>query len=186
MYVDDVRIVQGSAPPVTTTTTLPPAVTTTVPPAVTTTVPPAVTTTVPPAVTTTTSAPQTTTTALPPATTTTVAPPPPPGPGGLAVYTDGLGTGWADWSWATRNMAATAPALGARSIVWEPDVWTGVYLRADAVAQAAGSVRFSMHGNGTGGQAVNVIVAVNGVQRVSASVASLGGAIRRPHGRRIS
>lgn len=68
----DVRFLQASAPPATTTTTMPPTTTTTRPPTTTTTAPPTTTITGPP--TTTTTRPPTTTTITGPPTTTTTQP----------------------------------------------------------------------------------------------------------------
>ena len=51
----------------------------------------------------------------------------------LWVYDDALVGGFADWSWAARNLAATGDVHSApNAISWEPDNWQGLYFHNDA------------------------------------------------------
>jgi hypothetical protein len=49
----------------------------------------------------------------------------------LWVYDNALAGGFEDWSWATRNLAATGDVHSPpNAISWEPDNWQGVYFTA--------------------------------------------------------
>jgi hypothetical protein len=81
----------------------------------------------------------------------------------VAVYSDSLAAGWANWSWgATVNLAATAPVhAGSTSIaVTYTSAWGGLYLHVspnlDATAYTA--VRFFIHGGSAGGQKLRVVL----------------------------
>ena len=53
--------------------------------------------------------------------------------GPFVVYTDGLGDGWQDWSWGTRNLQATSPVhTGKFALALSPGGNRGVYLHHDA------------------------------------------------------
>jgi hypothetical protein len=76
------------------------------------------------------------------------------------IYDDALAPGWANWSWATVNLAATAHVhSGSRSISVTFGAWQGLYLH-NAGADALGTthLRFFIHGGGTGGQQMNVFL----------------------------
>lgn len=80
----------------------------------------------------------------------------------LVVYGDGLGTGWANWSWnATVNAAAPSPVQsGARSMAVTYNAgWAGLYLHADPAVDLAGYERivFWIHGGATGGQQLRLV-----------------------------
>src|SRR5690349_11078991 len=49
--------------------------------------------------------------------------------GPLAIYDAGLAAGWADWSWAERDLSAATPAYQGRpSLTMTPVSYRGVYL----------------------------------------------------------
>ncbi|WP_407692892.1 glycosyl hydrolase family 18 protein [Pyxidicoccus xibeiensis] len=57
--------------------------------------------------------------------------------GDTTLYADALGTGWADWSWATRNLAVTTPvASGTRALSATFGPWTGLYFHNAGVPTA--------------------------------------------------
>ena len=76
------------------------------------------------------------------------------------IYADALATGWADWSWATVNLSASAPThSGSHSIAVTFDAWEGLTLhKADVDTGGVNLLRFYIHGGGSGGQALNVFM----------------------------
>ena len=85
----------------------------------------------------------------------------------LAVYTDGLASGWADWSWDTTvNLANPTPVhAGSASVSVRFDkAWAGLYLHSDTPIDTTNyiALRFWVHGGSSGGQAVSVSVNFNG------------------------
>lgn len=75
-----------------------------------------------------------------------------------AIYTDELASGWADWSWATVDLQASAPVhSGSHSIAVEFGAWEGLYLHHSGVSTTGYShLRFYIHGGSSGGQVMNV------------------------------
>ena len=76
------------------------------------------------------------------------------------IYADVLATGWADWSWATVNLSASAPThSGSHSIGVTFAAWEGLYLhKAGVDTLGVSMLRFYIHGGGSGGQALNVFM----------------------------
>ena len=53
----------------------------------------------------------------------------------MVVYTDALGDGWQDWSWADHKLGpVAAPFSGGASITMTPDGYKGVYFHHDPVS----------------------------------------------------
>jgi len=80
-------------------------------------------------------------------------------PKALSVYTDALGIGFQDWSWATHSLTASTPVYaGTSAISFEPDEWAGLYFRHDAGIDLSRykSIELMVHGGTTGGQQVRV------------------------------
>jgi len=85
----------------------------------------------------------------------------------LPVYTDGLASGWADWSWdTTANLAAQSPVhTGSASVSAQFNAaWAGLYLHSNTPIDTSNysALRFWVHGGRIGGQAVAVSVNFNG------------------------
>ncbi|AVP98921.1 hypothetical protein C7S18_17815 [Ahniella affigens] len=81
----------------------------------------------------------------------------------VAVFADSLNAGFQNWSWATVNLNVQAPNpvyAGTRSASMEPDSFQGLYFHANAPLNTAGytELRFAVHGGGTGGQNVNLVL----------------------------
>ena len=79
----------------------------------------------------------------------------------LWVYDDALVGGFADWSWAARNLAATGDVHSApNAISWEPDNWQGLYFHNDAGFDCADylSLRLWVKGVGGGGQQIDLAI----------------------------
>lgn len=79
----------------------------------------------------------------------------------LWVYDDGLVNGFQDWSWATRNLAATGDVHSApQAISWQPDSWQGLYFHSDAGFDCADylSLRLWVKGVGGGGQQISLSI----------------------------
>lgn len=92
----------------------------------------------------------------------------------LPVYRDALESGFADWSWGTRNLAQTAVVHGgSAAISFEPDGWAGLYLHRDAGIDLAehDALELWVRGAGTGAQQVTVALLSGGAVAGSASLA---------------
>lgn len=79
--------------------------------------------------------------------------------GYAVVHEDELGSGFADWSWAVRNMEERSLVKsGVTSISFEPDGWKGLYFHRDVALDASlfQSITFWVHGGTTGGQLVTL------------------------------
>jgi len=79
--------------------------------------------------------------------------------GYFVVHEDELGTGFVDWSWATRNMEERAVVhSGVTSISFEPDNWNGLNFHHDVALDASlyQSIDLWVHGGTTGGQRISV------------------------------
>lgn len=73
----------------------------------------------------------------------------------LVVYDDALGAGFEDWSWATHDLASSAPVhSGSFAVSFEPDGWAALYFHAQGTLEAADyeACRFWLHGGTSGGQ----------------------------------
>ena len=72
------------------------------------------------------------------------------------VYTDALGNGWQNWSWATVNLASADPVhAGQFAISMEPDSFEGLYFASPGAARAFADytgLRLWVHGGSAGGQ----------------------------------
>lgn len=81
-----------------------------------------------------------------------------------SVFSDALGGGWMDWSWATHSLGVSSPvASGARSISVNYGAWTGLYLAHNGFNTAGySSLDVMVHGGSTGNQRVNVAVQFGG------------------------
>lgn len=79
----------------------------------------------------------------------------------LWVYDNALAGGFQDWSWATRNLAATGDVHSApAAISWEPDNWQGLYFHNNAGFDCADylSLRLWVKGVGGGGQQIDLSI----------------------------
>lgn len=76
------------------------------------------------------------------------------------IYTDGLAANWENYSWATVNLAATAPIhSGQASIAVTFGAYQGLYLHHPGITTTGlTTLRFFMHGGSAGGQRVQVYV----------------------------
>jgi Glycoside hydrolase family 44 len=76
------------------------------------------------------------------------------------VYTDALGPGFQNFSWATVNFAATSPVhSGQRAIEFQPDNFQGLYFAHPAQAIAFSTftgLRMWVHGGSAGNQNISV------------------------------
>ena len=69
------------------------------------------------------------------------------------IYDDALAAGWADYSWATVNLQATAPVhSGSHSIAVTYGAWQGLYLHHPGQSTIGFTyLRFFAHGGSAGG-----------------------------------
>lgn len=91
----------------------------------------------------------------------------------LEIYSDGLASGWNNWSWGTNaDFANPNPVQsGSSSIaVTYTEGWAGLYLHSDTDIDVTtyDTLRFFIHGGTTGGQSVNVTVFSTGSVNVVA------------------
>ena len=106
----------------------------------------------------------------------------PLGAADLWIYQNSLENGFADWSWATRNLAATGAVHSApNAIEWQPDDWEGLFFHRDAVFASTDylELRFWVYGVGAGGQQVRIALQAAGDELLSADLDAFvnGGAI---------
>jgi hypothetical protein len=83
----------------------------------------------------------------------------------LPVYDDQLRSGFSDWSWASRNLAQTGVVhAGSAAISFEPDAWKALFLHRNFGINTAEheALEFWIHGGPTGGQKLDVVLAVEG------------------------
>ncbi len=75
-----------------------------------------------------------------------------------AIYSDGLAANWHDWSWTSRDLAATSPVYaGTKSIAVNFGAWGGLsFYKADVDATGMTHLQFYLHGGSVGGQRMNV------------------------------
>jgi hypothetical protein len=76
----------------------------------------------------------------------------------LAIYSDSLAGAWANWSWATVNLAATTPVhAGSRAIGVTAGGYQALYLHATVMNSGAYTgLTFWIHGGTSGGQPLQV------------------------------
>lgn len=77
----------------------------------------------------------------------------------IAIYTDELKSGWADWSWGSaQDLANTTPVRGTRSIKVTQTPWSGLYFRTASPTSFVGSqsVTLWVHGGTVGGQTLQL------------------------------
>ncbi|MEZ5312144.1 MAG: glycoside hydrolase family 44 protein [Thermoanaerobaculia bacterium] len=108
----------------------------------------------------------------------------------LWVYQESLAAGWADWSWATHDLAATGIVHSApNAIEWQPDGWQGIYFHSSSVFDAGSylSLRFWVRGIGGSSQHVNVVVQFQGDARFTVDLDDhvTGGAISSTQWREV-
>src|SRR5262245_22451561 len=77
------------------------------------------------------------------------------------IYGDGLAASWANWSWATVNLAAASPTHNgsSNSIAVTCGAWEGLYLHHPGLNTVGFTkLRFFVHGGSSGGQLLKVYV----------------------------
>lgn len=81
-----------------------------------------------------------------------------PAEAGTTVYDDALRNGFADWSWATHDVAQTSTVLrGTSAISMEPDNYAGLLFHTSPLPLANyGALELWVNGGSTGGQQVNI------------------------------
>ncbi|MFP2929524.1 glycosyl hydrolase family 18 protein [Pyxidicoccus sp. 3LG] len=109
-----------------------------------------------------------------------VSPPSEPTPGDVnaaaagetTLYADALGSGWADWSWATRNLAVTSPvASGTRSISVTFGPWTGLYFHNGGVPTSGLQfLELQVNGGATTNPALTAYATVANARRTTVAV----------------
>ena len=89
----------------------------------------------------------------------------------ISIYNDALAAGWADWSWATHNLANTSPvASGTDSIAVTYAPWTGLYFHGSAATAGLSYLDLQVNGGATAGVALNAKVTIGGVEQAAAGV----------------
>ncbi|WP_240359047.1 glycosyl hydrolase family 18 protein [Pyxidicoccus trucidator] len=78
------------------------------------------------------------------------------------LFADALGTGWTDWSWATRNLAATSPvASGTRAVSVTFGPWSGLYFHhAGVPTTGLEFLELQVHGGVTANPALTAYATV--------------------------
>src|ERR1700693_5926928 len=91
------------------------------------------------------------------------------------IYTDSLTNAWQDWSWATVNIANSAPVhSGSESISVTAAAWQALFLHHDAFDTGGYSnLTFWIHGGPTGGQRLQVQALLNGASQAAIALAPL-------------
>ncbi|MBS2027022.1 MAG: hypothetical protein JST54_03875 [Deltaproteobacteria bacterium] len=89
------------------------------------------------------------------------------------VYTDALASGWADWSWATRNLANASPvASGTRSISVTYGPWKGLYFHnAGLSTSGLSTLDFQVNGGANNNPALTAYVTKGGKAQTTVAVA---------------
>jgi hypothetical protein len=90
----------------------------------------------------------------------------------IAIYSDTIGGGWADWSWNTTvNPAVTSPVHGGSrsTAVTFNGSWAGLYLHRDGAIDLAAYERivFWIHGGPSGGQRLRLVANGDGANTVA-------------------
>ncbi|MFP2907859.1 glycosyl hydrolase family 18 protein [Pyxidicoccus sp. 3LFB2] len=88
------------------------------------------------------------------------------------LFADALGTGWADWSWATRNLAATSPVnSGTRALSATFGPWTGLYFHHTGVPTTGLEfLELQVHGGVTANPALTAYATVANQKRATVPV----------------
>ena len=91
----------------------------------------------------------------------------PPQRAALTVYDEGLGDGWADWSWSTTvNLTSSGQAYSGSTAIEAviEAAWGGLYLHADETFAAGEveSVDFTIHPGASGGQSLQLVLMLGG------------------------
>ena len=92
----------------------------------------------------------------------------------MVVYDDALRNGWQDWSWATRNLAASAYVhSGTHAVSFEPAGWAALFLHLDAgvSGQAYDGLEFWVNGGAASGQVLSVGFILGGTPVADVSLA---------------
>ena len=91
----------------------------------------------------------------------------------VPVYDDALASGWADWSWATRNLSNASPvASGSRSISVTYGAWQGLYFHnAGLATRGLSTLNFQVNGGGNTDPALNVYVTKGGNAQTTVTLA---------------
>ncbi|MEO7795100.1 MAG: glycoside hydrolase family 44 protein [Thermoanaerobaculia bacterium] len=79
----------------------------------------------------------------------------------LWVYDNALASGFEDWSWATRNIAASGDVHSVpAAISWEPDNWQGLFFHSNAGFDCSDylSLRLWVKGVGGSGQQIDLSI----------------------------
>lgn len=100
----------------------------------------------------------------------------------LAVYSDSLQSGFADWSWGTHDLAQTTVVrTGTAAISFEPDDWAGLFFHRDLgfTGTEYEAIGLWVRGGGAGGQQLTVAITSGGDPVGSASLAGFveGGSV---------
>jgi alpha-L-arabinofuranosidase len=92
-----------------------------------------------------------------------------------AVYTDALLNGWQNWSWATVNLANTAPVQsGSDSISVSAGPYQALYLHQTPFDSSTyGDLVFWINGGATGGQLLQVQATLNGAAQTVVTLPAL-------------
>jgi hypothetical protein len=88
----------------------------------------------------------------------------------IAVYTDALGTGWEDWSWATHSLTNTNPVhAGGYSISLVPSGWAALYLHLNGAVDGTlyDGLEFYVHGGSAGHQNLRIVFLSSGTVRAN-------------------
>ena len=91
------------------------------------------------------------------------------------VYTDGLVNGWQNWSWATVNLANTAPVQsGSDSISVSAGPYQALYLHQTPFDSSTyANLIFWINGGATGGQLLQVQATLNGAAQTVVTLPAL-------------
>ncbi len=91
------------------------------------------------------------------------------------VYTDSLQNSWANWSWATVNLANTSPVHGGSSSIGVSSTnWQALYLHHnDQSGSAFSALTFWINGGSVGGQSVQVQATRNDAPQAAVILAPL-------------
>lgn len=92
----------------------------------------------------------------------------------LTVYDDQLRNGFADWSWATRDLSSTSTVhAGSAAASFEPDSWQALFFHRDLGIDTGlyQSVEFWVHGGPGGGQNLTIALTSGGTPVGQAALA---------------
>ncbi|HZI16144.1 MAG TPA: glycosyl hydrolase family 18 protein [Myxococcus sp.] len=102
--------------------------------------------------------------------------------GPTSIFEEGLGSGWADWSWAPHNLAASSPvASGTRAVTASFGPWTGLYFHhAGVPTTGLEHLELQVHGGATSNPTLSAYATVSGQARPTVGLNRYcdGGAIK--------